>query len=153
MKIGIKNKQELKYIDTAKLEIGDITLLELHNEVKKQQDVILSLLKISQNELHAEQDKYNGLIKFLSDYLEDKTTNSLKDEKSIREQISRLLVANTEPIDNVLIVDGYISKVESVGTLIRPIDIPDDIANRYWKLVEGKFILDKEKYNALWSVI
>ena len=49
MKIGIKNKQELKYIDTAKLEIGDITLLELVSKVNRQQDIIVSLLnEISQ---------------------------------------------------------------------------------------------------------
>ena len=147
MLVAIKNKKEIKYIDSAKLEIGGITLEELLIGVKKQHDVILSLLKLSQNELHNEQDKYNGLLSFLSDYLLNKTNNVYKEENAIKEQLSNLIVANTEPIDNVLIIDEYISKVERVGVLIRPIDIPDDIANGYWKLVNGKYTLDKEKYN------
>lgn len=153
MKVAIKNKKEIKYIEGADLKVGEITLGELHNEVKKQQDIILSLLKQSQNELHNEQDKYNNLISFLSDYLFDKTNNTYNNENDIREQISSLLVANTEPIDNVLIIDGYINSVEPVGTLIRPIEIPDDIANGYWKLVNNKFVIDKDRYNQLWSVI
>ena len=152
MKVAIKNKSEIKYIDTSKLEIGNITLEELHNEVKKQQDVILSLLKESQNELHREQEKYNNLISFLSDYLLDKTNNTYKEEKAIRKQISNLLVANTEPIDNVLIVGEYIKSVERVGTLIRPIEIPEDIGNGYWKLVDSKYVIDKERYSQMWSV-
>lgn len=143
----------MKYIDSAKLQVGDISLLELHNEVKKQNDVILSLLKKAQNDYHNEHAKYNDLISFLKDYLLDKTNNTYDDEKAIREGIKALLVANTEPIDNVLIIDGYIKKVDRAGELIRPIDIPDDIAKGYWKLVNGKYKLDKDRYNALWSVI
>ena len=97
--------------------------------------------------------KYDGLISFLSDYLFNKTNNVYKEENAIKEQINNLLIANTEPTDNVMITDEYISKVERVGMLIRPTDIPDDIGNGYWKLVDGKYILDKEKYNQMWSVI
>ncbi len=143
----------MKYIDSDKITVGGVSLLDLFNDTKKQQDVILSLLKDSQNELHNEQDKYNGLISFLSDYLLGKTNNVYSEEKAIKEQLDNLIVANTEPIDNVLIINEYISKVERVGTLIRPIEIPDDIANGYWKLVNGKYILDKEKYNQMWSTI
>ena len=153
MKIAIKNKSEMKYINAEDVLVGGISLLELFTNVKKQQDVILSLLKQSQNDYYKENEKYNGLISFLSDYLLNKTNNVYKEDKVIREQLDNLLVANTEPIDNVLIINEYISKVERVGTLIRPIDIPDDIANGYWKLVNGKYILDKEKYSQMWSVI
>ena len=153
MKIAIKNKSEMKYINAEDILVGGISLLELFTNVKKQQDVVLSLLKQSQNDYHDEQDKYNGLISFLSDYLLGKTNNVYNEENAIKEQLNGLLVANTEPIDNVLIINEYIAKVERVGTLIRPIDIPDDIANGYWKLVDGKYILDKDKYNQMWSTI
>ena len=44
IKIAIKNKKEIKYIDSAELQVGDISLLELYSLVNKQQDVIKSLL-------------------------------------------------------------------------------------------------------------
>lgn len=44
MKIAIKNKSEMKYIDSAKLEVGGLTLEELFNLVDKQQGIIKSLL-------------------------------------------------------------------------------------------------------------
>ena len=44
MKIAIKNKREMKYIDSEKLEVGDISLLELYNLVNKQNEIINSLL-------------------------------------------------------------------------------------------------------------
>ena len=153
MKVAIKNKSEWKFIDSGDIEVGGFLLKELFEQTKKQQDVILSLLKQSQNELHLEQEKYNNLISFLSDYLLNVTNNTYEEEKAIREQINSLLVANTEPIDNVLIVDGYIKGVEQCHTLIRPIEVPQDIAYGYWKLVNGQFELDKEKFNQLWSMV
>ena len=44
MKIAIKNKSEMKYIDSGMLEIGDITIKELCNIVNKQNDIMATLL-------------------------------------------------------------------------------------------------------------
>lgn len=44
MRVAIKNKSEMKYIDTSKLMVGDITLLELHNIVNKQNEIMINLL-------------------------------------------------------------------------------------------------------------
>jgi|LGVF01.2.fsa_nt_gb hypothetical protein len=44
LKIAIKNKSEMKYIDSAELKVGDISLLELYSLVSRQQDIIKSLL-------------------------------------------------------------------------------------------------------------
>jgi len=44
MYIAIKNKSEMKYIDSAELKVGDITLLELYNIVNEQNNIIESLL-------------------------------------------------------------------------------------------------------------
>lgn len=126
------------------------------NTIKERDNTILELEKVlsdTANELDQFKNKYNNLISFLSDYLLNKTNNVYKEEKQIKAQLDNLIVANTEPIDNVLIINEYISKVERAGILIRPIDIPDDIANGYWNLVNGKYILDKEKYAQMWSVI
>ena len=44
MKVAIKNKSEMKYINVQDLKIGNITLKELVNMVNQQQDVIVNLL-------------------------------------------------------------------------------------------------------------
>jgi hypothetical protein len=44
MKVAIKNKSEMKYIETSKIQVGDVSLLELYNLVSRQQDIIKSLL-------------------------------------------------------------------------------------------------------------
>ena len=44
MKIAIKNKSEMKYIDSGELKVGDVSLLELHNIVNKQNEIMKSLL-------------------------------------------------------------------------------------------------------------
>jgi hypothetical protein len=44
MKVAIRNKNEMKYIETEKLEVGDISLLELYNVVYKQNKIIAELL-------------------------------------------------------------------------------------------------------------
>lgn len=129
-KQGLKDRKRIK-------ELGDM------NGVLENENGVLEL----------EVKKYNEFLLFLSNYLFEKTNNTYTEEKEIKEQIISLLVANTEPIDNVLIVDGYITNVNRVGTLIRPIEIPDDIANGYWKLIDEKYVIDKDRYNQLWSVL
>ena len=44
MKIAVKNKSEMKYIDSEQLEVGNMTLLELANKVSKQDEIIAELL-------------------------------------------------------------------------------------------------------------
>lgn len=43
MKIAIKNKSEMKYIDSGKLTVGDLTLEELYNLVDRQQHLIKAM--------------------------------------------------------------------------------------------------------------
>ena len=45
MKIAIKNKAEMKYIDSDKLQVGDITLKELYNVVNEQNEIIVELIQ------------------------------------------------------------------------------------------------------------
>lgn len=44
MKIAIKNKSEMKYIDAEDIQVGEVSLLELYSLVNRQQDIIKSLL-------------------------------------------------------------------------------------------------------------
>lgn len=44
MKVAIKNKSEMKYIDSADIKVGDMSLLELANLVDKQNAIIKTLL-------------------------------------------------------------------------------------------------------------
>ena len=44
MKIAVKNKSEMKYIDSSQLQVGDITLEELCNKVNHQDEIIANLL-------------------------------------------------------------------------------------------------------------
>jgi len=120
-------------------------LQDRHNRVQ--------YLEHFEDDYYKEKEKYNNLISFLSDYLFNVTDITYKEEKTIREQIKCLLVANNEPMHNVSIKNGYVSKVDVVDTLIRPVDIPDDIGHGYWKLVNGKYELDKEKFAVVWSVV
>jgi hypothetical protein len=45
MKVAIKNKSEMKYIDTSKIEVGGVSLLELYSIVEHEQDIIVMLLR------------------------------------------------------------------------------------------------------------
>ena len=60
MKVAIKNKSEMKYIDSAKIQIGNITLEELANIVNKQNEIIKDLL---------EQIKHSHLVKKDTPYI------------------------------------------------------------------------------------
>ena len=57
MFVAIKNKKEIKYIDSKDLKVGELTLLDLHNQVKKQQEVLISLLQQSQQAYQDEKEK------------------------------------------------------------------------------------------------
>lgn len=45
MKIAIKNKSEMKYIDVEDLKVGDITFEELLNVVEEQNNIMIELLE------------------------------------------------------------------------------------------------------------
>ena len=52
--------------------------------------------------------------------------------------------------------DGYIVSKQPLLTdcvILESGDIPEDYANQYWKLINGKWVLDEEKYNSYWSVV
>ena len=153
MFVAIKNKREMKYIKSEDLQVGEVTLKDLHNAVTKQQEVLIGLLEQSQQAYKDEKEKYNSLISFLSDYLLDKTNNTYEEEKSIREQITSLMVANTEPLDSLSFENGYISGIEQTNLLVRPIETPEDVTYGYWKYIDGKYKLDEERFKQLWSVI
>ena len=129
--------------------------LELSKTEKDLKDTYnrVQYLEHFETDYYTMKDKYDNLISFLSDYLLNKTNNTYIEENTIREQITSLLVANTELIDNVSIENGYITSVIRTGTLIRPTDIPEDIKNGYWILEDGKYKLDEEQFKKLWSVI
>ena len=44
MFIAVKHKSEMKYIDSAELKVGDVSLLELYNIVNKQNEIMINLL-------------------------------------------------------------------------------------------------------------
>ena len=44
MKVAIKNKSDMKYIDSSELAIADITLMQLYNIVSEQNLIIAELL-------------------------------------------------------------------------------------------------------------
>jgi len=136
-----------KHLVDKQIELSNTQndLKDRHNRVK--------YLEHFETDYYKMKDKYNNLISFLSDYLLNKTNITYKEEKAIREQIKCLLVANTEQIDNVSIVNGYITGVERTNVLIRPVDIPDDIKNGYWKLENGKYKIDEDRFKQIWSVI
>ena len=48
--------------------------------------------------------------------------------------------------------DGYITGMQSYGTLVSKMnDIPDDYNKGYWKIIDGEFVLDSDKFNQLYG--
>jgi len=45
MKVAIKNKSDMKYINVESLRVGDITLEELCNVVEEQNNIMIELLE------------------------------------------------------------------------------------------------------------
>lgn len=73
MKVAIKNKSEMKYIDSADIKVGDMSLLELANLVDKQNAIIKTLL---------DQIKDSHIVKKDTAYI-IKIDNELKHIKSL----------------------------------------------------------------------
>ena len=81
-----------KHLVDKQIELNNTQndLKDIHNRVR--------YLEHFETDYYIMKDKYNSLISFLSDYLTNKTNITYKEEKAIREQITSLLVANTEQI-------------------------------------------------------
>ena len=120
-----------------------------------------------------------GLIK---DLYETEKTNHIKLLDSLNESIARLtsvlidggyetsnveLNALIDDINHLLIIkpqhsyynftideQGYVTGMSPIGVVTTShTDVPSDFDKGYWKIENGNFVLDQEKYNQTWGVL
>lgn len=121
----------------------------LVNKVNENVELLqrVSYLEQFEEDYYIMKDRYNALISFLTKFLQETVHITTKDEKSIREQISRLLVANTQPIDSIILDKyGYIKEIKQANVLVKHRDYPKDILWGYYYLDENyNIVCDEER--------
>lgn len=99
-------------------------------------------------------EKYDALFRFLKDFLQNTVGITCESEKSIREQISRLLIANAQPIDSIILDKyGYIKEIKQANLLVKHQDYPQDILWGYYKVEDGKIVLDEQRKMKRYEVL
>jgi hypothetical protein len=109
--------------------------------------------------LHSEHKKAVGhSISALIALLKQKGYNTPNVElNALIGDINELLIIEPNKVYDIFYrnADGYIVSKQPLlqdCEILEVGDIPEDYANGYWKIENGKWLLDKELYNQYWSV-
>ena len=106
MKVAIKNKTELKYIDAEQIEINGVTLEKVHQEYTQAKRA------------------YNALVKLLKDKI----------------------IVNPDK-EYIIQIENQLKKINKLEIH----EIPEhDKPIEYYKIEDGKLVLDKKKVGVLW---
>ena len=112
-------------------------------------------------EQHSDYKKSVGhSISTLISLLKDKGYNTSNvDLNALINDINELTIIEPTKVYDIFYrnAEGYIVSKQPLLTdcvILEIGDIPDDYANQYWKINdEGKWELDKDKFNSYWSVV
>ena len=113
-----------------------LELTKSENELKDTYNRVRYLERF-ETDYYTMKDKYNDLKSFLTSFLLAKTNYTYQEEKAIREQISTLLIANSEPIDSITLKGKYITSVKPTHLLKRSKIYPSDIEYGYYYFDEN----------------
>lgn len=150
-----------------KLEVGEYAILTPKDRLKKIHPLKVSYEGVTYGTLKEYHEKIQQELIDLQSYLktnEDALISILVDGgyntpnvdiKSLIEDITHLKIIKPQ-LDYELFTeneDGYVNgSVDLKGEILIKGDKPEDYDKGYWRIVDGKWVLDQVRYNQYWGL-
>ena len=168
----MKDKYSRKYLSALKniptLEYNDLSITTKNGGLKKVHPLDVKYegstfgtirdMYFEEIEQHSElKSIVKQSIFALTSTLIEKGYNTTSTElNTLIEDISKLLIIEpTKQYYNFKVnSDGYVVGKDDIHIVTSShIEIPDDFNKGYWKIIDGKFVLDEDKYKQLWGAL